>query len=576
MTEWFIKGNKADINKISKEHNISKVLATLLANRGLVNREEIQLFLEPIVENMHKPELMKDMIIAGDIIQDCIASGKKIRIIGDYDVDGISSVYILLTALKRVGALVDYAIPDRVQDGYGINQFQVLEAKAHGIDTIITVDNGISANAQIKMGIDMGMRLVVTDHHDTPYILPEASAIINPKQADCRYPDKRICGAGVALKFAQHILSRFGLESELDGLLEVAAIATICDVVDLIGENRIIVVNGLEILNKTTNIGLNALIEESNLGGRPLGAYHVGYVIGPSLNASGRLESALIGLKLLLSDNTEEARSIAARLRELNEERKALTEEGFVKVMRLVDGGLNRNNVIVAYEPSIHESVAGIVAGRIKEKYNKPTIVLTKGNDGIKGSGRSIEGYNIFEELNKCSDLISKYGGHPMAAGLSLTEQNIDLLRDKLNLNSSLTRDELTPKTYIDMPLDPAVVDVFLISDIQKLEPHGKGNSKPTFGFKRLKIQKISILGKNRNALKVIMGNKSGTSFEGIMFNDIEQWIADVKNLYGQLELEKALNGIPNSIEMDIAYYPSVNEYMGRSSVQFVISNYRL
>lgn len=575
MIRWFIKGIQADVNKIARENNISRELAILLANRGIIEKNDIDQFLDPKLDRMHKPELMKDVIIAGDILQDCIEHGKRIRIVGDYDVDGISSVYILYKALYRSGAVVDYVIPDRILDGYGINQFLVLEAKAQGVDTIVTVDNGISAVTQTKLAVEMGMRVIITDHHDIPEEIPQADAVINPKQNDCIYPEKMLCGAGVALKLSIHLLERFGIKVFDDDLLEIAALATICDVVDLVGENRIIAARGLERLNNTKNIGLKALLAASGLTDKKLGVYHVGFILGPSLNASGRLDSAILGLELLLSERSDEAMGKAIRLRELNEERQSLTRDGVERVVNIIETQLGIQNVIVAFDPLIHESVAGIVAGRVKEKYNRPTIVLTQGKEGIKGSARSIEGYHIFDELNKVSHLLERFGGHPMAAGLSLRDANIGQLREMLNKNSRLTKEDLNPKIYIEMPLDPGLLDWNLLREIEMLEPFGKGNPKPLFGFKGLKVHKASILGKNSNVLKLIIGKDYTEKLEGIIFSDPELWVSSARGLFGQKEVDNAMAGLRNSISMDVVYYPSVNDYMGRTSIQFIIDSYR-
>ena len=575
MSRWFIKRLQADVNKISRENNISRELAVLLAKRGLTDKKEIDFFLDPSLDRLYKPELLKDVIIAGDILQDCIDHKKKIRIIGDYDVDGISSVYILYKSLRRVGALVDYVIPDRIQDGYGINRFLVLEAKAQGVDTLVTVDNGISAVDQIKIAKEMGMRTIITDHHDVPENLPTADAIIDPKQKECKYPEKILCGAGIALKLSIHILERYGIDALEGDVLEIAAIATICDVVDLIGENRIITTNGLIQLNHTGNIGLRALIDLSGLKDKQLGIYHVGFIIGPSLNASGRLDSALIGLELLLCESYQEAEILAQKLRLLNEERQMLTKDGVERIEKLLNSGQGIQDVIVVYDPQIHESVAGIVAGRLKEKYNRPTIVMTKGKDGVKGSARSIEGYHIFEELRKASHLLLKFGGHPMAAGLSMNEKNIADLRDFLNENSKFSEEDLIPSIYIDLPFDPVEVDWQFLDDIKRLEPFGKGNPKPLFGHKGLKVHRASLLGKNSKVLKLIVGNNANERLEGIIFSDPEAWIEKAIESFGEPDVARAMGGVENSIRMDIAYHPSVNEYMGKKSIQFVIDSYR-
>ncbi|MGM0395770.1 MAG: single-stranded-DNA-specific exonuclease RecJ [Bacillota bacterium] len=584
MEKWFIKNKLGDVTRTAVENKISEPLAKLLINRGLTSTKDIDEYLEPNIDRLHNPLLLHDMDAAGRLIRGKIQEGKKILIVGDFDVDGIMSTYILYSVLKNLGAKVEYTIPDRIQDGYGINNQIVLNAKASAVDTIITCDNGIAAFEAIKTGKNMGMTMIITDHHDIPHgekngksvsIMPEADCIINPKKSICEYPEKNLCGAGVAFKLAEHLAAGYKIKIDSKPLLEMVAIATICDVVDLVGENRIFVTEGLKRLNNTSNMGLKALFSESGLEDKKITVYHVGFVIGPSLNASGRLDSALLGLQLLLSENKSEATEIAMKLRKLNEQRKNLTEKGTTEIDAMVEREYKTHKVLVAYSPEIHESVAGIIAGRIKDKYNRPTIVLTRGREGVKGSGRSIENYHIFEELSKCKALLGKFGGHPMAAGLSLEEQNIGKLRECLNRNTILKNEDLIRRVYIDMVISLDRISYGFIEDISRLEPFGKGNPKPAFGLKGLNLSKASVLGAKRNVVKLAFSNSAPDQSEAIIFCDGDKWLEEVEYNYGSKEKQKLLSGIANNIMLDVIYYPSVNEYMGRSSIQIVINNYR-
>ena len=576
MEKWFIRNNPGDINKISNENSISKILAKILINRGITEKSEIKSFLNPDIKTLHNPLLMHDMDAAGRLILDKIRNRKKILIVGDFDVDGIMSTYIMYRALKELGADVDYTIPDRIQDGYGINTHIVLNAKASGVDTIITCDNGIAAFEPIETGKKMDMTMIVTDHHDIPLNgIPKADCILNPKKPDCNYPDKNLCGAGVAYKLASHLAKSSKQKINLETLLEMVAIATICDVVDLVGENRTFVKKGLELLDNTSNLGIKALFKESGLDGKSITVYHVGFIIGPSLNASGRLDSALLGLRLLLTEDEAEASEIAIKLRKLNEHRKDLTEMGTQEIEKAIQEKYLEDKILVAYNPDIHESVAGIIAGRIKEKYNRPTIVLTRGREGIKGSGRSIESYHLFEELTRCKDLLGRFGGHPMAAGLSLEEKNIDELRKCLNHNTNLKDEDLVRRVYIDMAMPLDRVNYEFIDDLSKLEPFGKANPKPLFGFKGVDIAKAIVLGNKRNVVKFELNNPLQGQIEAIMFCDGDKWLDEVDLHYGIMERERLTSGTSNEVIMDIVFYPSINEYMGRTSIQIVINNYR-
>lgn len=584
MEKWFIRNKKYDYKEIASEFEISEIVAKLLINRDIYEKKDIELFLNPQFDRLNSAELMKDLLKASDIIIQKIKDKKRIRIVGDFDVDGIMSVYILYKGLKSFGAEVDYIIPDRVIDGYGININIVNNAKEEGIDTIITCDNGIAAINQIKHAKELGMTVIVTDHHDIPYteenntkvyLSTDADAIINPKQLDCKYPFKNLCGAGIVYRFIRYLSDRLNLNKK-DEYLEFVAIATICDVVDLVGENRIIVRKGLEALNSTKNIGLKALIDMCGVLNKEIGVYHVGFILGPTINASGRLDTALYALELLLTEDMQLAYEMAKNLRDLNDDRRKMTIDGVDKVIDQIEAKkMQKSKVLVVYEPDIHESIAGIIAGRIKDKYNMPTIVLTKGIEGVKGSARSIEEYNMFEELSKCKDLLNRFGGHSMAAGLSLDEDNIDELRSRLNQYTILTEEDLIPKIYIDMQLPFEYINYKLINEIKILEPYGKGNSKPLFGEKNIRIKKGSLLGAKKNVLKLSLISPRGQKMEGIIFNDIQSCLEDVKSKYGEVQLNNMLNGIENNILVDILYYPEVNEYNGNVSLQVIIKNYR-
>mgnify|MGYP000924390404 FL=1 len=584
MEKWFIRNKKYDYKEIASEFEISEIVAKLLINRDIYEKKDIELFLNPQFDRLNSAELMKDLLKASDIIIQKIKDKKRIRIVGDFDVDGIMSVYILYKGLKSFGAEVDYIIPDRVIDGYGININIVNNAKEEGIDTIITCDNGIAAINQIKHAKELGMTVIVTDHHDIPYteenntkvyLSTDADAIINPKQLDCKYPFKNLCGAGIVYRFIRYLSDRLNLNNK-DEYLEFVAIATICDVVDLVGENRIIVRKGLEALNSTKNIGLKALIDMCGVLNKEIGVYHVGFILGPTINASGRLDTALYALELLLTEDMQLAYEMAKNLRDLNDDRRKMTIDGVDKVIDQIEAKkMQKSKVLVVYEPDIHESIAGIIAGRIKDKYNMPTIVLTKGIEGVKGSARSIEEYNMFEELSKCKDLLNRFGGHSMAAGLSLDEDNIDELRSRLNQYTILTEEDLIPKIYIDMQLPFEYINYKLINEIKILEPYGKGNSKPLFGEKNIRIKKGSLLGAKKNVLKLSLISSRGQRMEGIIFNDIQSCLDDVKSKYGEVQLNNMLNGIENNILVDILYYPDVNEYNGNVSLQVIIKNYR-
>lgn len=587
MEKWVLKNKKADFEQIVKEHKVSEVLARLLVNRDVVEDYDINRFLNSNLNNLHAPKDMKDMNIAKLIISDKIRNNEKIRIVGDYDVDGVASTYILYTALLKCGANVDYEIPDRIKDGYGININIIEEAHKDGIDTIITCDNGIAAIEQVKRAKELGITIVITDHHDIPYVLtneekvylvPDASAVVNPKQEECMYPFEGLCGAAVAYKFIQVLYEEFAIpKEELSSLLEIAAIATICDVMDLIDENRIIVKYGLMLLKNTSNLGIRALLDINNIPLNKLSVYHIGFIIGPCLNASGRLDTAKKGLELLLSKTKSEADILASELKKLNDVRKEMTLKGFETALQSIEENhMNEDKVLVVYLNNCHESLAGIIAGRLKERFNKPAIVLTDAEHGVKGSCRSIEQYNIYEELTKCKDLLTKYGGHPMAAGLSLSYDNVDILRKTLNKNTTLTKDDLVAKVVIDVILPFSYVSEELIEELELLEPFGKGNQKPIFAEKNIRILKANLLGKDKNVLKLRVVNEYNREMEALYFGNTIDLINKMKALYGENEVEKMFVNRDNDVRLSITYYPSINEYGGKRNTQIIIQNYQL
>ena len=577
MKKWVIRSKKADFPTIMEKHKISEVTARLLANRDIIEEEEIRSYLEPNLEGLFNPMELKDMDKACMIIQEKITNSKKIRIIGDYDVDGIAATYILYQGLVKCGAKVDFEIPDRVKDGYGINSNIIHEAYKDGIDTILTCDNGISAIEQVKLAKEMGMTVIITDHHEISFTedggkrvedLPNGDAIINPKQEKCTYPNKILCGAAVAFKLVQALYTIYKIEDkEWYSLLEIVAIATVCDVMDLIGENRILVKLGIDLLKNTKNYGLNALMELSNIHINKLSAYH--------LNASGRLDTAKKGLNLLLAQSKEEAYKLAKELKELNDIRKDMTAKGVELAIKMIEETtLKEDKVLVVYLPDCHESIEGIIAGRIREKYNKPSILLTKSEEGVKGSGKSIEQYNMNEELKKCSNYLSKFGGHPMAAGLSLEEKNINNLREQLNENTRLTKEDLIAKVTIDIVLPLGFKTEELIEELEVLEPFGKGNTKPVFAERNIKVIKANILGKNQNVCKLNIINKYGKRIDAMLFGQVEPFLQELTEKFGKEEVDKMFQNRQNKITFSITYYPNINEYNGKRTTQIIINNY--
>ena len=569
MEKWMVYNKKADFQKIGSEFGIDPVIARLIRNRDIQDMKEIRSYLYGTLAEIPSPWKMKDMERAVQILQKKNTQKKKIRIIGDYDIDGVTATCILLKGLKRLNANVDTYIPDRVKDGYGMHEQLIDKALEDGIDTILTCDNGIAAAAEIEYAKKEGLTVIVTDHHDIPFrdtedgriwIIPKADAVVNPKQNDCLYPNKNICGAVVAWKLIWALYERLGIDSdEIWDFLELAAIATVGDVMDLQGENRIIVKEGLKKLSSTSFEGLKALICVNNLEGAEITAYHVGFVVGPCINASGRLDTAARSLELLLADNMEDAMKLADDLYDLNQSRKAMTEQGKEQAIQSIEeNNLGKDRVLVVYLPDCHESLAGIIAGRIREAYNKPVFVLTKGVDGVKGSGRSIEAYSMYEELVKCSDLLTQFGGHPMAAGLSMEEKNVELFRRRLNDNCTLTEQDLIPKIMIDVPMPISYLSKKLTEQLKVLEPFGKGNSKPLFAQKNLRAVGIRVFGRNRNVAKMLLIDENGIKMDAVYFGEAQEFV----------DFVQAHDTI------SVTYYPEINVFQGRENLQVVIKNY--
>lgn len=574
MEKWFVAMKKADFNGIAEKYQISPIIARLMRNRDVIGDEAIDFYLNGTVEDLYDGLLMKDMDRAVDILKEKIEEGKKIRVIGDYDIDGVNATYILQQGLAGLGADVDTDIPDRIKDGYGLNQMLIDRALEDDVDTIITCDNGIAAMNEIAYGKENGMTIVVTDHHEVPYLeengekkylLPPADAVVDPHRADCEYPFKGLCGAAVAYKLVE-VLYRVSGKSEQDvehlqeSLMENVAIATIGDVMDLVGENRVFVKKGLELLKTTKNEGLHALMQCTGVDTANLNTYHIGFVIGPCINAGGRLDTAKRALELLNASNRREAVTLAADLKELNDSRKEMTEEGVEEAVRQIESSSWKDDqVLVVYLPECHESIAGIIAGRIKERYYRPTFVLTRGESGVKGSGRSIEAYDMFAEMSRCRELFTKFGGHKLAAGLSLEEEKVEVFRKRINELADLTEEDLQMKVSIDMRLPFPYINEELIHELKILEPFGKGNGKPLFAESKLRVIQPRIFGKNRNVLKCRLEDQQGNQMEAVYFGEVEDCLQ-------QMEKKQI---------MSFTYYPTVNEYMGKRTIQLTIVNYQ-
>lgn len=586
MENWVLLRKGADFQHISEKFHISPRVASLIRNRDVIGDDAIEKYLNGTIADLYDGMLMKDMDKAVAVLGEKIKENAKIRIIGDYDIDGIQSTYILLEGFRMLGADVDSDIPDRMKDGYGLNRNLIDRALEADVDTIITCDNGIAAAEEIAYAKSMGMTIVVTDHHEVPYteigagrryILPEADAVVDPKQEDCTYPFKGLCGAAVAYKLVEALMEAMGKDAEdADYLMENVAIATIGDVMDLVDENRIFVKQGLDMLKRTENLGLKALMECTGVNVDKLSSYHIGFVIGPCMNASGRLDTAKRALELLEAKKVAEADLLAGDLKALNDSRKDMTaqavEEAFIQVE---NSELKDADVLVVYLPECHESLAGIVAGRIREKYYRPVFVLTKGAEGLKGSGRSIETWHMYEGLNRVKHLLSKFGGHKMAAGLSMPEENLEQFRKEINEKSGITPEDLNEKIAIDMQLPFECVNEKFIGELAVLEPFGKRNARPVFAERQVQVESARILGKNKNVLKLQVKDLHGTRMDAMYFGDVNTFVEYVREKFGDIACECLLRGHGHGIVMAFTYYPDINEYQGVRTPQIVIQNYK-
>ena len=583
---WTVKNRKDNFAEICREQGITEVTARLLVNRGLTTKQERDAYLHPSFSCLPDPKLLKNAEAAAEMIAKGIMQGKKIRIIGDYDVDGIMSVYILYRCMTAAGANVDYRIPDRIKDGYGLNEDMVQECIEAGVDMIVTCDNGIAAMEPIHLAKEAGITVVLTDHHEIPLLeteaglvktMPEADIIVNPKQEGETTPMTGICGAVVAYKVIYCLAEQMGLPGEvLKAMIPYAAMATVCDVMELRGENRTMVAMGLKLLRESKDIGINALMDANQISKEAVGAYHMGFVLGPCLNASGRLDVAVKGLRLLLCENQEEAAVQAQEITELNRTRKDMTAKGVEEAKRQVLEGGKLENVLVIYLPECHESLAGIIAGRIREAFYRPTIILTDAEDGIKGSGRSIDGYHMYEKLCEVQDLLTKFGGHPKAAGMSLPKENLAEFQRRLVENSRLTEDDLTEKVSIDVILPFGLVTEQVISELKLLEPFGVGNEKPLFAERNLKLLHARILGKNSNVLKLMAENEYGKQFEVMYFGDIPAFEQEIAERFGKDALDRLFQGRENNIRINMIYYPETNEFRDKVTLQAVMQYYKI
>ena len=570
MEKWMVAAKRADFKGIGERFGIDQVTARIIRNRDVIGEKAIEKYLHGSRKDFYSPWLLKDMEKAVAILQEKIENRNRIRIIGDYDIDGVMSTYILLESLRGLGCDVDMMIPNRITDGYGINEHLIEQAWQEGRDTIITCDNGIAAVTQIRKAKDLGMTVIVTDHHEVPFedlegerkeILPPADAIVNPKQKAWSYPFAGLCGAVVAMKVMEALYEKMAPEVDLvDKMLPFAGIATIGDVMDLQDENRILVKEGLQRLHHTTNLGLQELIRVNNLEPENISPYHIGFILGPCLNASGRLDTAKRALQLLLADSREEAAVLAGDLKNLNESRKEMTAQGLEKAIEQVEStSMMEDTVLVVFLPECHESLAGIIAGRLRERYHKPSFVLTRGEEGVKGSGRSIESYSMYEKLCECKEYLTKFGGHPMAAGLSLEEENVERFRRKLNEQSGLTEEDLVEKVTIDVPMPIHYIRKDLVQELSLLEPFGKGNEKPLFAQKNLWVSQMRVFGKNRNVVKMRLTDENGYPMDGVYFGNGDEFAEEGRG----------------KRKISIVYYPDINMYQGRESLQVIIRHYQ-
>ncbi len=601
MAKWMVAAKKADFNKIAEEYGITPVLARIMRNRDIIEEAQIRQFLNGTLADLYDPYLLKDMETAVFLLEEKIRQQRPIRIIGDYDVDGICATFILRKGLSLLGAKADRVIPHRMKDGYGLNDSLISDALSDGIDTIVTCDNGIAAADQILMAKENGMTVIVTDHHEVPYeevggvrkqLLVKADAVVDPKREDCPYPFKQICGAVVAYKLIEALfihrqkqaevgdLSRVTQQKDalLKELLPFAALATVCDVMELKEENRIIVKYGLKQMIETENLGLKALLLVNGIEEKEISPYHAGFILGPCLNATGRLDTATRALALFESEQKTEAVTIATDLKNLNDSRKKMTEDGVAEAIKIVEStSLADDRVLVVYLPDCHESLAGIIAGKVKEKFGKPAFVLTKGEEGIKGSGRSIETYDMYEEMTACKELFTKFGGHKMAAGLSLADEaKVELLRKRMNETCKLTEEDFEEVVHIDVPMPLSYAGKAFIRELDLLEPFGTGNPKPLFAQKNVSLISGKIMGKNQNVGKYVIADENGFFYDMIYFGDLEKWNSFLEQKGGREAVDAIYSGKLKKGELtfSLAYYPDINDFAGRESVQIIMQHY--
>ena len=595
MGKWMVSAKKADFNGIAERFHIDPVVARIIRNRDVVGEGEIEKFLHGTLADLYDPTLLKDAEKAAQILCEKSRGKKKIRVIGDYDIDGVCATYILIACLEAGGAVVDAVIPHRITDGYGLSERLIEEAARDGVDTILTCDNGIAALPQIACAKELGMTVIVTDHHEVPYemqadggrteTLPEADAVVDPKQSGCLYPYKGICGAVVAFKLMQIYLDRLcgaGVVTEgkkavlLRELLAFAGFATVGDVMELTDENRILVKYGLQQIEKTENPGLRALLAVNELSDKKLTGYHIGFILGPCLNATGRLDTAARALAMFRTDDQAEAFTIAGELKALNDSRKEMTRQGTKQAIEMIENStLKEDKVLVVFLPDCHESLAGIIAGRIRERYYKPVFVLTRAEKGVKGSGRSVEAYHMYDKMSECKELFTKYGGHKMAAGLSLPEENVEVFRTYLNAHSGLREEDLAEVVHIDVPMPMSYVTTTLINQFSLLEPFGNGNPKPVFAQKAVRVCRGQILGKNKNVGKYRVSDETGHEYDMMYFGDLERWHDFLKTQFGEEEVRRLYDGGGSAIVVSVIYYPDINVFRGREQLQMIMQDYR-
>ncbi len=586
MEKWFIANKKADFDAIGKHFGISPILAKIITNRGIIGEKNIHEYLFGTINNLYSPYLMKDMEKGINILVNGINENKKIRVVQDYDVDGCMSGYILVTALKRCGADADYDVPDRKSEGYGINERIIRNAKADGVDILLTCDNGIAAINEVKLAKQLGLTVIVSDHHEVQYehtenglnyIIPEADAVIDIKRPDCDYPFKQLCGAGIAYKIAECLYEKFGIaKGELYKLMQFAAVATVCDIVDLTGENRIITREGMKILDKTENFGMRALLDRCLKPGEKISVGRIGFFIGPVINAGGRMSTSILAMRLFFSKSRDEAENILDELITYNNERKKATEDAVGKIVSELGDDAENSNVIIKYIPDCHESVAGIAAGRVKDIYHRPVIVLTDSSDenSIKGSARSVEGFDIFERIMTCRDLLSRFGGHPMAAGLTLEKKNFDEFVRRMNEPGWPEGADKFKRIVIDAAVPFSKINSNLVNETALIEPCGKANTKPVFAAKNVSIQRAMILGKNKNVLKLYLDDGT-TELEAIWFGDVDKVVDNIKAKYSDKQVSNMFAGKENNVYTDIIYVPKINKYNGFERIQLDITSFR-